>query len=61
MGADAPMPPITIPAAAPKGAPRRLQLPIFPSRKLPRRIIWEALIREVLEKIPRAAFFIVRV
>jgi hypothetical protein len=27
MGADAPIPPFTMDAAAPKGAPRRLQIP----------------------------------
>jgi hypothetical protein len=34
MGADAPIPPIARDAAAPKGAPRRLQLPVFPKTEL---------------------------
>ena len=42
-----------------KGACATASITDFPSRKFPRRIIREALNREVLKEIPRAAFFII--
>ncbi len=42
-----------------KGACAAASITDFPSRKLPRRIIREALNREVLKEISRVAFFIV--
>ena len=52
MGADAPIPPVRIGAAAPAGAlPRRLQLPGFPETELAPPCRTEALRRGALVKI----------
>jgi hypothetical protein len=51
MGADAPIPPVMIPAAAPEGAPRRPQLPVFQKNKIAQPCRKEAMRRGALAKV----------